>query len=160
MILQLNEKYKFYVGSERVYPVNDSIDWTYEANEDLGILRKKMSTKMTFENDVTAGHYCYDIIKELEETSRCISEDFVVMHLCGVVETEVYRGRLKSVLGEYDPDHCTVEIDIEFRDDLSCFLDDKPQVIYLGDSEGIVTPVGNFEYAVCTSVVQIGRAHV
>ena len=45
MILQLNEKYKFYVGSERVYPLNDSIDWTYEANEDLGILRKKMSSK-------------------------------------------------------------------------------------------------------------------
>jgi len=153
MILQLNEKYKFYVGSERVYPVNDSIDWTYEANEDLGIFRKKMSTKMTFENDVTAGHYCYDIIKELEATSRCISEDFIIIHVCGVVETEVYRGRLKSVLGEYDPDHCTVEIDIEFRDDLSCFLDDKPQVIYLGGSEGIVTPVGNFEYAVCTSVV-------
>ena len=153
MILQLNEKYKFYVGSERVYPVNDSIDWTYEANEDFGIFRKKMSSKMIFENDVPAGRYCYDIIKELEETSRCISEDFIIIHVCGVVETEVYRGRLKSVLGEYDPDHCTVEIDIEFRDDLSCFLDDKPQVIYLGDSEGIVTPVGNFEYAVCTSVV-------
>ena len=154
MILQLNEKYKFYVGSERVYPVNDSIDWTYEANEDLGIFRKKMSSKMIFENDVPAGRYCYDIIKELEATSRCISEDFIIFHVCGVVETEVYRGRLKSVLGEYDPDHCTVEIDIEFRDDLSCFLDDKPQVIYLGGSEGIVTPVGNFEYAVCTSVVR------
>ena len=154
MILQLNEKYKFYVGSERVYPVNDSIDWTYEANEDLGILRKKMSTKMTFENDVTAGHYCYDIIKELEETSRCISEDFVVMHLCGVVETEVYRGRLKSVLGEYDPDHCTVEIDIEFRDDLSCFLDDKPQVTWMGGGDGDGGSVGNFQFAVCTSVVK------
>ena len=152
MILQLNEKYKFYVGSERVYPVNDSIDWTYEANEDLGILRKKMSTKMTFENDVTAGHYCYDIIKELEETSRCISEDFVVMHLCGVVETEVYRGRLKSVLGEYDPDHCTVEIDIEFRDDLSCFLDDKPQVTWQGGGTGVNTIVGEFEWIGCSYV--------
>ena len=75
MILQLNEKYKFYVGSERVYPVNDSIDWTYEANEDLGILRKKMSTKMTFENDVTAGHYCYDIIKELEELESMLKQN-------------------------------------------------------------------------------------
>ena len=153
MILQLNEKYKFYVGSERVYPVNDSIDWTYEANEDLGIFRKKMSSKMIFENDVPAGRYCYDIIKEREATSRCISEDFIIIHVCGVVETEVYRGRIKSVLGEYDPDHCTVEIDIEFRDDLSCFLDDKPQVTWMGGGDGDGGSVGIFEFAVCTSVV-------
>ena len=94
MILQLNEKYKFYVGSERVYPVNDSIDWTYEANEDLGILRKKMSSKMIFENDVTAGHYCYDIIKELEETSRCISEDFIIIHVCTLVAIKFFISHL------------------------------------------------------------------
>ena len=152
MILQLNEKYKFFVGTERVYPQNDSIDWTYEANEDLGIFRKKMSSKMIFENDVSAGHYCYDIIKELEETSRCISEDFIIIHVCGVAETEVYRGRLKSVLGEYDLDHCTVEIDIEFRDDLSCFLDDNPQITWLGGGNGVNTEVGEFEFVACSYV--------
>lgn len=157
MIPSLLESYEFYVGSERVYPANDSIQWTYEPEEALGIFRKKMSTKLFFRNNVPANTFSFDVIRENELNNRCISEDFIINHLCNS-STEAYKGRMKAMMATFDIDKCEVEVDVEFRDELSCVLDDKPNPIFIGDNP-VVTTIGNFEYISCSKVqtnVKIG----
>lgn len=150
MIPSLLESYDFYVGSDQVYPANDTIQWSYEPEDALGFFRKKMTTKLFFRNDVQGNTYSFDVIRANELNNRCISEDFIINHKCGA-PIEAYRGRIKAMLCTFDLDHCEVEVEVEFRDELSCLLDDKPQVPFIGDSP-ILTTIGNFEFIACSRV--------
>lgn len=147
------------VGEIEVFPKNETIRYGWQKDND--VWRKKVDTKLWFINE-DPGPKTFDIFASLElEECGCHRLDMRITLECeGGVETDLFKGVLIFIDGEWFFDFCSVEIKPRVNDPFECLFKNWETDVNIlegsGDPVTLTTDTGNFEVSIPCNVDYFG----
>lgn len=122
--MTLLEKYKFFLtlpgqGEERVHPCNDKLEYSEEPFGDECFFRLSLNTNLDFDDK--------DLFARLWEIekSEClckVAELRIEERGCDGEYSELLRGKIPFVQGDWDPEFCKVSFKVRVEDEYTCML--------------------------------------
>ncbi len=147
--MTISDKYRFEIiapgfGSYECFPVNNELKFRWQRDREMPfIFRKKLTTTLRFVNDSRTALKDFDKLYALESSRiyKCENVFFNIYKKCNGSETIWWSGKLAFVEGEFDVDHCILEILPRSFDVYDCIFAmwEKDLNIFAGINAGKVT---------------------